>query len=130
MESTHDFDIQRLERMTRGLDKVHAGMDSIIDNVHAIDLVFGIEVGIKTLLNVLDDGAPGIVIVDKVSESGCINDRQSQADAILFDIGTDGLNRYGFGNDIEAGALAFSRRIERCIEQRVDQGGFPQTRFA
>jgi hypothetical protein len=37
------------------------------------DLVLGLEVGVVALLDVLDNWAPGVIIVDKVTEAGGMN---------------------------------------------------------
>ena len=62
--------------MAGWLDKVHASMDSVVDNIHPIDLVLGIQVGIESLLNVVDDWSPRFVVVDKVSEAGRVDNGQ------------------------------------------------------
>ncbi len=121
VESAHHFDIERLERMTRRLDEVDASMDTVVDNVHTIDLIFGFEVGVKSLLNVLHNGPPGIVIVHKVSETWRVNDCQAQSDSVFLDVGTDRLDRNGFWNNIEAGSLTFLWRIKRGVEQGIYQ---------
>ena len=90
VQPTHDLDVERLERVTSGLNEVDAGMDAVVDNVHAVDLVLGIEIGIEALLNVLDDRAPGLVVVDKVTETRSIDNVQSQTYTILLNVGTDG----------------------------------------
>jgi hypothetical protein len=58
MKATHHLNIQRLKCVAGGLNEVDAGVDAVVDDVHAVDLVLGIEVGVETLLNVLDNGPP------------------------------------------------------------------------
>ncbi len=58
VESAHYFDIQRLQRMSSRLDEVDASMDTVVDDIHTIDLVFGFEVSVESLLNVFHDGPP------------------------------------------------------------------------
>jgi hypothetical protein len=58
VESAHDLDVQRLQGVTGRLDKVHTGVHTIVDNVHAIDLILSVEVSIEALLNVLDNRPP------------------------------------------------------------------------
>jgi hypothetical protein len=72
----HHLNVEGLERMTSGLDEVHNSMDTVINNIHAVDLVLSIQIGIEPLLNVLDNGIPRLIIVDKVTEAGCVHDRQ------------------------------------------------------
>jgi hypothetical protein len=77
MKSAHNLDVQRLQSMTSRLNEVNAGMDAVVNDVHAVDLVLSIQVGIESLLNVVHDWSPRLVIVDKVSKSGCINNGQT-----------------------------------------------------
>ena len=68
--------------MARGLNKVDNCMDTVVYNIHAVDLVFGVEVGIKPLLNILDNGIPRFIIVDEITKSRRVNNCQSQANPI------------------------------------------------
>ena len=61
--------------MTGRLNEVNAGMHTIVDDIHPIDLIFSIQICIKASLDVVDDWFPGVVIVDEVSETGGIDDR-------------------------------------------------------
>jgi hypothetical protein len=45
-------------RVTSWLYEVQASMDTVINNLHAIDTVFLLEVRVKTRLYVFDDGFP------------------------------------------------------------------------
>jgi hypothetical protein len=38
----HHLNVEGLERMTSGLDEVYNSMDTVVDNVHAVDLVLSI----------------------------------------------------------------------------------------
>ena len=86
--------------MSGWLDEVDTRMNTIIHYVHPIDLVLSIEVGIETLLDVLDNWTPRVVIVDKIAETRSVHDRQSKTNTILFDIRTNGLDGDGFWNDV------------------------------
>jgi hypothetical protein len=48
-------------------------VDTVINDVRTVDLVFSLEVSIVSLLDVLHNWAPGIVVVDKVAESGGVD---------------------------------------------------------
>lgn len=48
-------------------------MDSVVNNVHPVDLVLRIEVAVKALFNVFDNGPPRVVIIDKVTKAWGIN---------------------------------------------------------
>jgi hypothetical protein len=129
MESSHNLNIQGLERVTGGLDEVHASVDAVIDNVHAINLVLRIEIRNEASLDVIHDGAPRLVIVDKVTETRGVDDSQAQTNTVLLDISGDGLDRNGLGNDIERRALLLLRRVERGVEEGIDECGLSEARF-
>jgi hypothetical protein len=129
VKAAHDLDIKRLERVTSRLNEVDTGVDTVVDNVHAVDLVLGIQVGIEALLNVLNDWAPGVIVVDKVSEARGVNDSQTQTDSVLLDIGADGLDVDGLGCEVERRLLALLRRVEGGVEEGVDQSGLSEARF-
>ena len=72
--------------MTRGLDEVQARMDTVVSHLLPIDPVLLLEIRIKASLDVLDNGLPALVVVDIVTEPGGVDDRESQADAILLNV--------------------------------------------
>jgi hypothetical protein len=129
VQPTHDLNVERLERVTGGLNEVHAGMDAVVDNVHAVDLVLGIEISIEALLDVLDDRAPGLVVVDKVTKSRSIDNVQSQTNTVLLNVCTDGLDGNSGGCEVEAGLFLLLGRVEGRVEQCVDESRFSKTGF-
>ena len=58
MQLLHDLDVERLERVACGLDEIDNSVDTVVDNVHTVNLVLSIEVGVKSLLNVFNNGVP------------------------------------------------------------------------
>lgn len=129
METAHDLDVERLERVASGLDEVHTGVNAVVDNVAAVNLVLSLKVGIETLLDVLDNRAPRVVVVDKVTETGGINNAQAEADTVLLDIGAGGLDRHGLGDNVGIGASTFLRGVERGVEQGVNESRLSETGF-
>lgn len=77
VEALHNLDIQRLERVTCGLDEEDASMDAVVHNVDTVDLVLGIQVRIETLLDVVGDWSPRLVVVHKVTKTGGIDNSQA-----------------------------------------------------
>lgn len=129
VQAAHDFDVQRLERMTGRLDEVDTSVDTVVDNVHTVDLVLRIEVCVETLVNVLHDWPPGVVVVNKVTEARGVNDRESQADAVFFNVCADGLYGNSLGSKVERRLLALLWWVKRCVEESVDQSRLSETRF-
>lgn len=111
MQTLHDLNIKGLQRVAGGLDEEHASMDAVIHNVHAVDPVLSIQVGIEALLDVVDNGPPRLVVVDKVTKAGSVDNSQAKADTGLLNVGADGLNGDSLGDDVQAGALALLGRV-------------------
>lgn len=130
VKTSHDLNIQRLQRMTSGLNKEDASMNAVVDNVHSVDLVLSIEVCIVSTLDVVNNGTPRLIIVDKITKSRCVDHGQAETNTSLLDVGADGLDLDSFGNDVMARALALFRGVQRGVEQRVDQSGLAKTGLA
>lgn len=129
VEAAHDLDVEGLEGVTGGLDEEDTGVNSVVNNVHAVDLVLGIEVGVESLLNVVDDGSPRLVVVDEVAESRSVNNGQAETDTGLLNVGADGLDGNGLGNDVQGRALALLGGVQGGVEEGVDEGRLAQARF-
>ena len=126
MQTTHDLDIERFQGVTGRLDEVDARVDAIVDDVHTIDLVLGVEIDVEPLIDVVDDGTPGLIVVDEITETGRVDDGQPKTDAVLLDVGAGGLDGDGLGDDVHAGTGSLLGRVERGVEERVDQGRLAQ----
>lgn len=129
VKAAHDLDVEGLERVAGGLDEEHAGMDAVVNDVHAVNLVLGVEVGIEALLNVLDNRAPRLVVVDKVTEAGSVHNGQAEANASLLDVRAEGLDLDGLGNDVERRLLLLLGRVEGGVEEGVDKRRLSEARF-
>lgn len=129
VQATHDLNIERLQGVASRLDEVNTSMDTVVNNVHAVDLVLSFKVSVVSLLDVFDNRSPRVIVVDKVTKSGGINNSQAKTDSILFDISADRLDRHGLGDDIMAGSLALLGWVEGGVKQGVDQRGLSETRF-
>lgn len=129
MQSAHDLDVERLKRVPGGLNEVDAGMDAVVDDVHAVNLVLGVEVGVKSLLNVLHDRSPRVVVIDEVTKAGRVHHGQAQADAVLLNVGADALYAHGLGSKVQRRLLALLGRVKGRVEESVDKGRFAKARF-
>jgi hypothetical protein len=130
VETTHDLDVEGLQRVASGLNEVDTCMYAVIHNVDAVNLIFSIEVRVIALLNILDDWAPGNVVVYEIAEAWGVNDGKAETNAILLNVGADGLYGNRLGANVEAWRLTLLRRVERGIEKSVDEGRFTQARLA
>jgi hypothetical protein len=124
----HDLNIERLERVAGGLNEVDYSVDAIVNNVHAVDLVLGIQVRVKSLLNVLNNRVPRFIVVDEVAEPGCVDDSQSQTNTVLLNVGADRLDRHSL-RDVDARRLALLGWVEGRVEQCVHECRLSEARF-
>lgn len=76
-ESLHDLNVEGLEGVAGGADEVEAGMDTEVDLVLAAGLLLLKHVGLVLVVEELDDGHPGVAVVDIVAETGGVDDGQS-----------------------------------------------------
>lgn len=129
MQPAHNLNVEGLQGVTGGLDEVDARVDTVVDDVGTVDLVLGLEISVVSLFNVLDNRTPRVIVVHKVTKARRVDDGQTETDTVLFDIGTDGLDGDGLGNDVVAGASALLGRVKGGVEQGVDESRFTETRF-
>ena len=129
MHAAHHLNVQGLQGVAGRLDEVNAGVDAVVDNVAAVDLVLGLKVGVEALLNVLDNRAPRVIVVHKVTKSRGVDHSQAQTNTVLLNVGTDRIDGHGLGDNVVAGGSALLRGVERSVEQRVDESGLSETRF-
>ena len=72
--------------MTGWLNEVDTRVDSVINNIDTVDLVLSIEIRVESLLDIVDDWAPGLIVVNKVAESRRVNDGETQPNTVLLNI--------------------------------------------
>ena len=89
MQSAHDLDVQGLQCMACWLNEVDACMDTVVNDVHAVDLVLRIQVCIKSLLDVVNNWSPRLVVVDKVTKAWGIDNSQAKTNTVLLNIRAD-----------------------------------------
>lgn len=58
VQPLHDLNVKRLKRVAGGLDEENAGMNAVVDNVHPVDFVLGVQIRIKALLDVVHNRPP------------------------------------------------------------------------
>lgn len=104
-------------------------MDPVIDNIHTVNLVFSVKVRVKARFNVLDDGMPGVGVIDKVAKAGSIYNGQAKTNTIFFNIGAYGFDLDCLWHELVGGPFALLWGVEGGIEECVDEGGFSEPRF-
>ena len=78
------------------------------------------------VLDVLDNGVPAAVVVDKVTVAGCVNNVQAEAHTVLLDNVSDSLDLGGLSDGL-CGRKTALRLDEVRGKDGVDQGGLAET---
>ena len=73
----HNFNIERLQGVSGGSDEVQASVNAHVNLVRTTGLLFLQHVRLMLVVEEFDDGLPRVAVVDVVSETGGINDRQT-----------------------------------------------------
>lgn len=107
--------------MAGGLNEVNTSVDTIVNNVDAVDFVLSLEVCVETLFDVFDNRIPRLVIVDKITKAWSVDHSQAKADTVLVDICAGGLDGDSLRHLITR-AFVVLGRVQRGVEQGVDQG--------
>ena len=112
VKALHNLNIQRLEGVTSGLDEEHTSVNAVVDNVHPVNLILRIKISVESLLNVVHNRAPRLVVVNEIAETRCVDNSQPKAHACFLDVCADRLNGDSLGNNLEAGRLALPGRVQ------------------
>jgi hypothetical protein len=76
-QTLHHFDIEGFQGVAGGADEVQAGMHTHVNFIRAAGLLLLQHVRLMLVIEELNDGLPGVTVVDIVSEAGGINDSQA-----------------------------------------------------
>ena len=76
-QSLHDLNIERLQGVAGRPDEVQASVDTKIDLVLATGLLLLKHVGLVLVVEELNDGHPGVAVVDVVTEAGGVDHSQA-----------------------------------------------------
>jgi hypothetical protein len=77
MKSAHNFNVQWLQSMASRLNEVNTGVDPVVNDIHAVDLVLSVQVCIETLFDVIHNWSPRLIIVNEVTKTRGINNGQT-----------------------------------------------------
>lgn len=125
-----DDNVDRLQRVARGLDEEEAAVDAgVLDVALTLGSEFLAEVGRVLVLDVLDDGVPAAVVVDHVAVAGGIDNVEAETDAILLDDVGNGLD-LGGGSDRLVGLQTTLGVDEVGSEDGVDEGRLAEAGLA
>lgn len=76
-EALHNLNVERLQGVSSGSDEIQASVHTHVDLLSTAGLLLLEHVGFVLVIQELDDGLPGITVVDVVTEAGGINNGQA-----------------------------------------------------
>lgn len=76
-EAFHNLNIERLQGVSSGSNEIQASVHTHVDLLSTAGLLLLEHVGFVLIIQELDDGLPGITVVDIVTEAGGINNGQA-----------------------------------------------------
>lgn len=76
-EALHNLNVERLQGVSSGSDEIQASVHTHVDLLSTAGLLLLEHVGFVLVIQELDDGLPGITVVDIVTEAGGINNGQA-----------------------------------------------------
>ena len=80
----HD-NVNGLQGVARGLDEEQAAVDAgVLEVPLTLGSEFLAQVRAVLVLDVLDDGVPAALVVDKIAIAGCVDNVQAQTDAVFL----------------------------------------------
>lgn len=72
--------------MTKWRDEVEAAVDSIVDDVAAVQATFVTQKSLVLLVNVLENRTEAVGVVDGVTKARRVNDSQAQFHSAFFNL--------------------------------------------
>ena len=115
--------------MSRGPYEVQAGMDPEINLVLPLRLLLLAHVGLMLVINEVNNGCPGVTVVDVVAKARRVNDRQLSLELLLLELRLDDLNLGELVELLVATTVVVLGRVQLGSEKRVDQGRLTKTGF-
>jgi hypothetical protein len=129
-ESLHDLNVKGLKGVASGADEVETSVDTEIDLVLSTGLLLLKHVRLMLVVEELDDGHPGVAVVNVVAEAGGIDDGQSDLEELLLKLGLGNLNLDGLVDLLLVAALVVGIVLDGGGEKGVDEGGLSEARLA
>lgn len=113
-----DNNINGLERVARWLDEKETAVDTGILDV-ALSLCSELLAQVRgvLILDVLDDGVPTAVVVDKVAVTGSIDNVESESDTVLLNVVRNGLDLSGLADRLVG--LEATLRVDQVRSEMV-----------
>lgn len=117
-----DDNINGLQRVARWLDEKETAVDTgILDIALSLCSELLAQVRGVLILDVLDDGVPTAVVVDKVAVPGSIDNVESESDTVLLNVVRNGLDLSGLADrlvGLEATLGVDQVRSENGVDER------------
>ena len=85
-QTLHDLNVEGLQGVAGGADKVQAAVDTHVAELLALGLLVLTHVRLVLIIDKVHNGHPAVAVVGVVAESGCINDGQFDVELLLLEL--------------------------------------------
>lgn len=116
--------------MSSGPDEVQAAVNPEVSLLLALRLLFLSHVGLMLVVDEIDDWGPRVTVVDIVPESRSVDDGELDFELLLLKLCLDDLDLGQLVQLLVVTLIVVPGRRQLGSEERVDQSGLAETRFA
>jgi len=116
--------------MSSGPDKVQAGVHTQVGLLLSLGLLLLTHVGLVLVIDKLNDGLPGVPVVDIVSKPRRVNDRQPDLEELLLQLRLCNINLHRLAQLLLMAALMIRVVLDGRGEERIDEGRLSKARLA
>lgn len=116
--------------MSGGPDEVQAAVNPEIGLLPALGLLFLPHIGLVLIIDEIDNWGPRITVVDIIPKSGGVNNGKLDFELLLLELCLDDLDLCQLVELLVVTPRVVFGRRQFGGEERVDESGLAQTRFA
>jgi hypothetical protein len=129
-QALHNFNVERLQGVSSRADEVKTGVHAEIDLLCSPRLLLLKHVALMLVVQELDDGLPAVTVVDVVTETGCVNDGQTDFEELLLQLGLGNLDLDSLVDLLGETSAVIGVVFDGGAEKGVDKGCLAETRLA
>ena len=116
--------------MSGGPDEIQASMNPEVRFFVPLWLLLLPHISFVLVVNEVDDGRPGVTIVDVVTKTGCVDDGELDLELLLLKLSLDDFNLRQLVQLFVVAPTVVLRGRELGRKEGVDEGGLSETGFA
>lgn len=129
-QALHNLNVQRLESMAGRTNEVQASVDSQINLLRTLWLLLLEHVTLVLIIEELNNWLPAVTVVDVVSKTRRVDNRQADLEELLLQLGLGDFNLNGLVNLLGMASAVVGVVLDGGAEKSVDKGGLAESRLA